>query len=70
MPCASALPISPWATCWAAALFNLLILAVLDLTRYSHGRMFSETSARHALAGSMSIALTAIAALFIFLAPT
>ena len=52
-----------------SSLFNLLILAALDLTRYSHGRMFSETSARHALTASMSIALTAIAALFILLGP-
>lgn len=52
-----------------SSLFNLLILAVLDLTRYSHGKMFSETSARHALAGTASIALTAIAGGFIFLGP-
>jgi cation:H+ antiporter len=41
-----------------SSLFNLLILAVLDLTRYTHGRMLSETSARHALAATVSIALT------------
>ncbi|HBJ83735.1 MAG TPA: sodium:proton exchanger [Verrucomicrobiales bacterium] len=52
-----------------SSLFNLLILAVLDLTRYSHGRMLSETSARHALAASVSIALTAVAAIFILLGP-
>lgn len=49
-----------------SSLFNLLILALLDLTRYSHGRMFSEISAAHALSASMSIALTAIAGIFIF----
>lgn len=53
-----------------SSLFNLMILAVLDLTRYSHGQMLSKASARHALAGSVSIALTAIAAIFIFLGPT
>lgn len=52
-----------------SSLFNLLILGVLDLTRYSQGQMFSETSARHALAASTSIMLTAIAAIFIFLGP-
>lgn len=52
-----------------SCLFNLLILAVLDLTRYSHGRMLPEISAAHALSASMSIALTAIAAIFIFLGP-
>lgn len=52
-----------------SSLFNLLILAVLDLTRYSHGRMLSPESARHALAGTMSIALTAIVAVFILMGP-
>jgi cation:H+ antiporter len=52
-----------------SCLFNLLILALLDLTRYSHGRMFSEASARHVVAASVSIALTGIAAIFIFLGP-
>jgi len=52
-----------------SSLFNLLILAVLDLTRYSHGRMLSQASAAHALSASTSIALTAIAALFIYLGP-
>jgi cation:H+ antiporter len=50
-----------------ASLLNLLILAVLDLTRYSHGRMLSKASARHALAASSSIVLTAIVAVFITL---
>ena len=52
-----------------SSLFNLGILAVLDLTRYSHGRMLSRASARHAVAGSVSIALAAVAAVFIFLGP-
>lgn len=52
-----------------SSLFNLLILAVLDLTRYSHGQLFSKQAAGHALAGLTSIALTAIAAIFMFLTP-
>jgi cation:H+ antiporter len=32
-----------------SSLMNLLILAVLDLTRYSHGRMLSHASAQQAL---------------------
>lgn len=51
-----------------SSLFNLLILAVLDLTRYSHGRMLSKESAGHALAGTTSIALTAIVVIFLLLA--
>ena len=52
-----------------SSLFNLLILAVLDLTRYSHGQMLSKISARHALAATASILLTALAAIFILLGP-
>lgn len=52
---------------FGSSLFNLLILAVLDLTRHSHGQMLSKTSANHALAATTSIALTAIAAIFILL---
>lgn len=52
-----------------SSLFNLLILAVLDLTRYSHGQMLSKTSASHALAGCASIMLTALAGIFLFLGP-
>lgn len=52
-----------------SSIFNLLILAVLDLTRYSHGRMLSRESAGHALSGTVSIALTAAAGIFIFLGP-
>jgi cation:H+ antiporter len=50
-----------------SSLINLLILAVLDLTRYSRGRMFSAASARQALGATSSIALTAIVAIFIVL---
>jgi cation:H+ antiporter len=50
-----------------SSLMNLLILAVLDLTRYSHGRMLSKASAKQALGATSSIALTAIVATFILL---
>jgi cation:H+ antiporter len=52
-----------------ASMLNLLILAVLDLTRYSRGQMLSKRSASHALSATSSIALTAIAAVFIMLGP-
>ena len=52
-----------------ASLINLLILAVLDLTRYSRGQMLSKRSANHALGATSCIALTAITALFIMLGP-
>lgn len=48
-----------------SSLFNLLILAVLDLSNHSRGRMLSRQAAGHALSGSVSAALTAIVALFI-----
>jgi cation:H+ antiporter len=50
-----------------SSLMNLLILAVLDLTRYSKGRMLSSASAKQALGATSSIALTAIVAIFIML---
>lgn len=43
-----------------SCLMNLLILAVLDLTNHSRGRMFSRTAAGHALGGIASISLAAI----------
>jgi cation:H+ antiporter len=52
-----------------SSIFNLLILAVLDLTHHSRGRMFSSKSAGHALAATTSIALTAIVAVSILLGP-
>jgi cation:H+ antiporter len=52
-----------------SSLMNLLILAVLDLTRYSHGRMLSNASARQALGATSSVALTAVVAIFILLSP-
>jgi cation:H+ antiporter len=46
-----------------SSLFNLLILAVADLSFKSRGQMLSRAAAAHALSGTMSIALTALAAL-------
>ncbi len=43
-----------------SSLMNLLILAILDLTHHSRGRMLSRQAAAHALAGSLAIALTAL----------
>jgi cation:H+ antiporter len=40
-----------------SSLFNLLILAVLDLSSHSKGRMLSPQAARHALSGNVSAAL-------------
>jgi cation:H+ antiporter len=46
-----------------SSLMNLLILALLDLTHHSRGRMLSKQAAAHALSGSVSAALTCIVAL-------
>jgi cation:H+ antiporter len=43
-----------------SSLMNLLILAILDLSLHSRGRMLSRQGAAHALAGSVATALTAI----------
>ena len=45
-----------------SSLFNLLILAVLDLSVHSRGRMLSREAARHALSGNVGAALTAVVA--------
>jgi cation:H+ antiporter len=45
-----------------SSLFNLLILAVLDLLHRERGRMFSRAAGAHALSATMTIALTALAA--------
>ncbi len=50
-----------------SSLFNLLILAIADLLHRGSGVMFSRASAEHALAASMSIAVTALAGLTIYL---
>lgn len=46
-----------------ATLMNLLILAVLDLSRHSRGRMLSPRSAAHALSGSVGSALICLVAI-------
>lgn len=51
-----------------SSLANLLILAILDLSRYSRGKMLSKTAAAHALGGLFSIALTALVGLGILAA--
>lgn len=46
-----------------ACLFNLLNLAILDMSTYSRGRMLSSLASAHALSGLMTIALCSIATL-------
>lgn len=46
-----------------SSLMNLLILAILDLTHHSRGKMLSRVAAAHALSGLASIALMAIVGL-------
>jgi len=48
-----------------SSLFNLLILALLDLSHRAHGHMLSRMAAAHALSGTVSIALMGLAAIFI-----
>lgn len=50
-----------------SGLFNLLILAVIDIQHPSSGRMLSRASAAHALSAVVSIALTAVVAMGILL---
>jgi cation:H+ antiporter len=45
-----------------SSLMNLLILALLDLSRHSRGRMLSKQGAAHALSGSVSAGLTCLVA--------
>lgn len=45
-----------------SSLFNLLILAVLDLSSHSKGKMLSREAARHALSGNVGAALAAVVA--------
>lgn len=46
-----------------SSLMNLLILAALDLSHYSRGKMLSRTAAAHALSGLFGIALTGLVGL-------
>lgn len=50
-----------------SGLFNLLILAVIDIQHQSRGRLLSRASAAHALSAVVSIALTAVVAAGILL---
>lgn len=52
-----------------SSLFNLLILAILDLSSQSRGRMLSRVAARHALSGNVSAALTAMVSLCLLTRP-
>jgi cation:H+ antiporter len=46
-----------------SSLMNLLILALLDLTHHSRGKMLSRQAAAHALSGTLAAALTALVGL-------
>ena len=48
-----------------SSLFNLLILAILDLAHRGPTRMLSRTAAAHALSATMSIAMTAVCLVFL-----
>lgn len=50
-----------------SSLMNLLILAMLDLSHHSRGRLLSRLSAAHALSATASIGLTGLAAMSILL---
>lgn len=52
---------------FGSSLMNLLILAVADLMHRSPHKMFARAGAKHALSAAVSINVTAIAALTIFL---
>lgn len=52
-----------------SCLINLLLLAVLDMTHYSRGRMLSTTAAAHALGAAAGIALTALVLLLLLARP-
>lgn len=52
-----------------SSLANLLILAVLDLSRHSKGHLLSRKAAGHALSGSMSVALMALVGLSLLTGP-
>lgn len=49
-----------------SSLFNLLILAVADLIHRGENSFFSRAAVTHALSAAMSISVTALAGLFIF----
>ncbi|MEX2114117.1 MAG: hypothetical protein WD845_13080 [Pirellulales bacterium] len=48
-----------------SSLFNLLILAILDLSHRQRGRLFSRAASAHALSATVSMALAALAGISI-----
>ena len=52
-----------------SSLMNLLILAVADLVHRNPNKMFSRAGAQHALAAAISVNMTALACIAIFLGP-
>jgi cation:H+ antiporter len=54
---------------FGSSILNLLILGIADMIHTRRGLMFSRESVAHALAATQSIALTALAALGIVIAP-
>ncbi len=52
---------------FGAALFNMLVLAVMDLLHAARGRMLSQAAAAHALSGTMSMSLLAVAGIGVVL---
>ena len=52
-----------------SGLFNLLILALLDMSTHSKGRMLSRQAAGHALSGGVSAAVTAIVTMCLLTLP-
>jgi len=52
-----------------SSLFNLMILAILDLSTQSKGRMLSRQAARHALSGNLSVAIVAVVTLGLLAQP-
>jgi cation:H+ antiporter len=54
---------------FGSCLCNLMILAILDMSNYSRGRMLSSMASAHALSGMMTIQLAAIALLSMLVSP-
>ena len=52
-----------------SSLFNLLILAIADILHKGTGKIFTRTSGAHALSAAMSINVTALTGMAIFLGP-
>lgn len=52
-----------------SSIFNLLILAIADLLHKGTSPIFSQASSKHALSGAMSISVTTLTGMAIFLEP-